>query len=306
MTIKVYINEVGGGWSPWDDFLRGTEEFAREFAISCKKMGHTVFVYNNGRHGTYKGVYFLPRGHFIPDCDYLLIIKQADLLDRNLEAAKRIVYYTNDIDDRERLTEARMAKVEQVAALSDWHKDNLLQGIPRVEVYGHAIHALEKPVDVSKKQKNLCVYASSPDRGLEVLQNIWGEIEKIYPDAKLEVAYNGRTEQEMDELYRRAEFWAYPCTGVELFCITGARAQQALTIPVVMPHMAVDEIVKAGYVSKTDDSAKDYAQLLAYALSDDMDEYNDALREKLSTYPWKTHDELASELLAEYPRLVMG
>lgn len=304
VLIKIYVNEVGGGWSPWDQFLRGTEDFAREFAVSCQKMGHTVFVYHNGKHGTYRGVYFLPREAFEAACDYLLVIKEATLLDRNLEAAKRIVYYTNDIDDRERLTPERMAKVEQVAALSQWHKDNLLQGIPRVEVYGHAVHPLRSTFK-KKKQRGLCVYASSHDRGLEELQAIWPKVKAAVkdqvPGVELEIAYNGRSEQQMDELYQRAEFWAYPCKGVELFCITGARAQQSLCIPVVIPHMAVGEIVKCGYMTKPGDTIEDYKTLLIAALTDQIHQ-NDNVRSQLATIHWKTHDELAAELLAVYPR----
>lgn len=292
MTIKVWVNEVGGGWSPFDDFLRGTEEFVREFAVACRRMGHTVSVYHNGAHGTYEHAYFLPHSAFTTDCDYLLVVKEAILLDRDLSAAKRIVYWTNDVDDKNRLTPRRLAKVEKVIAISEYHRNTFLADVPKVEVIGHGIYPERYRPNI--KERGLCLYASSPDRGLEELLQIWPSIERQFPHAKLEIAYNGRSEEAMDDLFRRAEFWVYPCKGTELFCIAGLKAQAAGCIPVIIPHMALAETVKFGFFSGSLPS--EFEEALAFALS--HPEESNRVAANAKTIRWPTHDEIAYRLLA--------
>ncbi len=249
-SIKIYVNEVHNGWTPWDSFLRGTEEYVREFATVATEMGHEVTVYHNGdQHGEYMGANYLPHGVFDNTADILLIVKEASLLDRDLRA-RRILYFTNDIDDEARLTPERLAKVEKVIAISKFHQDTYLAKTPKVQVIPHGCY-LERykdprTNDYYAKKPYLCLYASSHDRGLDKLEEFWPQIKAKVPQAQLVVTYDGTTEEEMDELYRRAEFWLYPCHGVELFCITGLKAQAAGMVPIVVPHMALTETVKVG------------------------------------------------------------
>lgn len=236
--IKVWVNEIHPhGWSPKSVFLPGSENFVRQFA----EMGGAT-VYMNGFEGEHNGATYKKHEDFTSECDLLLVVKDVGLLDKDLKA-KRIIYYTNDIFDRDQLTLERLAKVEKVIALSHFHQEVFLAGVPKVQVVSHGIKV--NPNKYTRK-KNLCVYASSPDRGLSKLLRDFEIIKKEIPDAELEIAYNGRTEEDMERLFWEADFWLYPCMGIELYCIAGIRAQAHGCFPIVVPTMALNETVKFG------------------------------------------------------------
>lgn len=233
--MNIYVNEVT--WSPLQPFLPGTEHFVKQFAEESAKHEPTT-VYMTGFEGVHNGVTYRPRGDFHPASDPLLIVKDASLLD--MDHPGRVIYYTNDIGDRDRLIGKRY---EKVLALSQFHKDVFLSGIPRVQVLSHGI---DRKVKNIAKQKNLCIYTSSPDRGLMTLLKEWKRIKRKFPDAELITTYNGLSEEQMEELYWKADFWVYPCTGIELYCIAGIRAQSHGCYPIIHPTMALQETVIYG------------------------------------------------------------
>lgn len=257
-SIAIWCNEVYGGWSPEQDFLAGTENFVRQFAGESVKRGFDAIVYQNGFVGDYRGSKYYPHNMFDSEVDILLIVKEASLLDIPLKA-KRVIYYTNDIEDSERLTPKRLQQVNKVLALSKYHRDYLLMGIPNVQVLSHGISKKDPPYN---KVPYSCLYASSPDRGLQLLLSLWPKIKKEIPEAELEIAYNGKTEPEMEELYSKSEYWLYPCKGVELYCITGIRAQAHGCVPIVTPHMALKETVRHGIKPKIENFVEETVALM--------------------------------------------
>lgn len=253
-SIKIWCNEIVNGWSPKSAFLPGSENFVRQFA----EMGGAT-VYMNGFEGEHNGAIYKRHDQFDSECDLLLIVKDAKILDLDLKS-KRVIYYTNDIFDQSQLTPKRLDKVEKVIALSNFHKDVFLSTTPKVQVVSHGIKVL--PNKYTRK-KNLCLYASSPDRGLSKLLRDFELIKKEIPDAELEIAYNGRSDEEMERLFWEADFWLYPCSGIELYCIAGIRAQAHGCFPIVVPTMALAETVKFGikcnsldFVKKTIEAMK--------------------------------------------------
>jgi glycosyltransferase involved in cell wall biosynthesis len=134
----------------------------------------------------------------------------------------------------------------------------------------------------SEKFSKQCLYASSPDRGLETLLKVWPDVYKNHPDASLIVTYGaepqdipgvmflGETDEEtMNELYKTSDFWTHPCSGGELFGITGIKAQASGCIPVIIPTMALKETVPTGYLAQ---SVDDYADTLEWALESSTEE----------------------------------
>ena len=55
--------------------------------------------------------------------------------------------------------------------------------------------------------------------------------------------------EELNSAYANTSFWTYPCTNVEVFCISALRAQFAGTIPVIIRGSALCETVRHGYKS---------------------------------------------------------
>lgn len=124
------------------------------------------------------------------------------------------------------------------------------------------------------------IYASSPDRGLDVLLNMWPDIKAKFPDATLDVAYgwkvfdmvaannpermawkekimeqmkqpgitdHGRIgKKELKELRQKCGIWAYPTYFTEINCITALEMQRDGVVPVTMTLAALKETVGAG------------------------------------------------------------
>jgi glycosyltransferase involved in cell wall biosynthesis len=292
MRIKVFTNWVGDGWSPWG-WLRGTECFIREFSVIAASKGHDVTVFHNGElHGDYKGAKFVDHKEFNYKCDLLLIIKEPSLVDSpNIKDAKKVLFYTNNVDERENLYPRRVEKIDRIFALSDWHKDNLLYDIPKVEVLFHGIYP-EKYKGGDKK-KDLCVYTSSPDRGLQHLREFWPEIKRQVPDAQLITAYDGKSDAEMCDLYRMADFWLYPCGGGELYSIAGQEAQAAGCMPIVIPTMALNETIRFGVKTNLQDFVKDtVATMKNRGLVE-------AERAKMLACKYPTHEDVFEQIIAK-------
>lgn len=241
------MNLVAGGWSPWDPFLGGTEEYVVETARGLARRGFAVRVCHNGRHGEYDGVAYLPHERFVGE-DIVLAVKQ-----RPPRLGQRNLFYTNDIHHRA----VAFDDFDHVIALSHWHADHLLGRTPKVQVIWHA--CWPGKYRAAAKVPRSCLYASSPDRGLVFLLSQWPRVHAA-TGATLTVTYGAQlshpmpgvtctgkvTAEHMDDLFRQSQFWLHPCTGVELFCISGAKAQAAGCIPVIVPAMALDETVRVG------------------------------------------------------------
>jgi glycosyltransferase involved in cell wall biosynthesis len=159
-----------------------------------------------------------------------------------------------------------------------------------------------------EKVKNQCLYASSPDRGLDVLEMIWPSVVEKHPDAHLYVTYGGQingpnvtcgefTEDEMNDLYNTSDFWVHPCSGGELFGITGVKAQAAGAIPVYFPMMALKETVRHGVKC---DGIRDMYEKLTDLMDDQP--AKDALRKQLAdeTYvDWTASTDRLLEIINE-------
>lgn len=125
-----------------------------------------------------------------------------------------------------------------------------------------------------------CIWTSSYDRGLNHLLDVWPEVLKEIPDAKLIITYgwnlydaafpnnperkawkekiNKQMEQkgiehrgrigqrEMVKLLQESGIWAYPTDFDEISCISAMKAQIYGAIPVTMKKAALKETVKWG------------------------------------------------------------
>jgi Glycosyltransferase len=127
---------------------------------------------------------------------------------------------------------------------------------------------------------NKVIYASSYDRGLETLLELWSDVRKQVPDATLDIFYgwdtydmvhsqnpekmkwkwgiirklnelkdegvieHGRiTHEELAKKFKEAKVWAYPTEFNEINCITALKAQEAGCIPVTTGCYALEETV---------------------------------------------------------------
>lgn len=135
------------------------------------------------------------------------------------------------------------------------------------------------------------IYASSYDRGLVTLLELWSDIKERVPEATLDIFYgwnsfdmvhktnpdqmkwkwtvirmlndlkdlgvneHGRVSHEvLAEKFKEADVWAYPTEFNEIHCITALKAQEAGCIPVTTGCYALAEtVVNNKYTVKCED-----------------------------------------------------
>jgi glycosyltransferase involved in cell wall biosynthesis len=125
------------------------------------------------------------------------------------------------------------------------------------------------------------LYASSHVRGLAYLFEVWEDVKKAVPNAKLDIYYgresydavhkgNPERMKWMDDMQARAKeldgvtdhgkvsqdtiiqegfksgVWAYPCPFPEIYCITAIKSQASGAVPVSSNFAALDETVQFG------------------------------------------------------------
>ena len=246
MKINIVVGKVMHGWEPTDKRLGGTEDAAVEWRRRLIERGHEVKVYRNGRGGPQPEGYY-ERDTYYPDSDITININSSDI-----PAAGPTIYITNETNANTLDLSSYDAVVWPTQYAEETIPVNNAQRFILPYGYDHTkIFPMEKVI-------NQCLYASSPDRGLDALERIWPRVVEQFPDATLVVTYGGKidgpnitcgefTNDEMDELYCKSDLWLHPCNGGELFCITGIKAQAAEAIPVYFPTMALGETVKEGY-----------------------------------------------------------
>jgi glycosyltransferase involved in cell wall biosynthesis len=143
--------------------------------------------------------------------------------------------------------------------------------------YGIIVVGKEEPVI---RDPHLITYGSSYDRGLDILLNMWPEIKKAVPDARLRIFYGWNLfdvafgdnperqawKEKMNKLmeqdgithlgrishdavkkeFETAGIWAYPTYFGEISCITAMKAQAYGAVPCVINYAALKETVKFG------------------------------------------------------------
>lgn len=286
MRINFLVNEVFNGWEPTDTRLGGTEESVVRWAEELARRGYTVFVYHNPRtedwddftytegpaNGTYNGVWYCPRKAYTNEGAYEPEDKSVCINIKSSEVPPKepTIYLTNETN----ADTLDLSLYDAVVWPSQWAKDHISVNNPNVFIVPHGYDP--EKIYPGKKIPKQCFYASSPDRGLDTLLEAWPKVVAEHPDATLLLTYGAKIEpmqgvinlgevdeETMNEIYRTSDIWCHPCSGGELYCITGIKAQAAGCVPVIIPTMALAETVKSGFFAK---SAEDYADTLIRAL----------------------------------------
>lgn len=315
MRINFLVNEVTGGWEPTDTRLGGTEESVVRWAEELAKRGHQVLVFHNGnKKARYKNtdVVWIDRNSFFYDdgnADVYINVKSHDFRgdDRfmagKLMPQRPVLYLTNETN----ASDLDLSTYDGVIWPSQWAEENIPVNNSRRFILPHGYDSSK--IYPSKKIPKQCLYASSPDRGLETLLRVWPKVHAAHPDATLKVTYGatefdfpgieflGEVDEEtMNQLYRESDIWTHPCNGGELYGITGIKAQAAGCVPVIIPTMALKETVRHGYF--TDEAH--YAETLIKAL--DEPEKRSEIRKVLSgeRYPdWQDSTDQLLKIIRE-------
>ena len=281
MRINFLCNKVFNGWKPTDTRLGGTEESIVQWAKELTRLGHKVTVYDNDNRDSYNG-----------GGDVCINIKSSDIPPK-----EPTLYLTNETN----ANELDLSAYSGVIWPSEWAKKHIPVNNKNIYILPHGYDP--KQIYPGKKIKRQCLYASSPDRGLDRLLEVWPEVNCMVPDATLIVTYGADAslpgvinmgeadEGTMNELYRTSDIWCHPCNGGELFGITGVKAQVAGCVPVIIPTMALAETVKV-YMEATNDN---YAEVLIKTLLNAK--MRTDVRKELKNYTFSTWEDSTRILL---------
>lgn len=272
MVINFLVNPVVNGWEPTDTRLGGTEESVVRWAEELVSRGHKVTIFYNRRSddkSVYEsfenpGLYYAPREHYQSAkhdpssfwdthyADVCINIKSSEV--KPIEG-ERMLYLTNETD----ANRLDLSAYEAVIWPSEWADENIPVNNPQRYILPHGYDS--DKIKPGKKISKQVLYASSPDRGLDLLLACWPSVYEAHPDANLIVTYGapaqdipgvtflGEVDEDMmNELYATSDVWAHPCSGGELYGITGIKAQASGCVPVYIPTMALSETVKHGVI----------------------------------------------------------
>ena len=191
--IAVYVARDPMAWLPDDadgnGLPGGAELGAVEVASGLAALGASVVVYGNVRRAaTRAGVRYLERGAFDPRdrVDALLASRAPELFEERPSASTTLLW-VHDPDAGPALTPARARNVDRLLALSGWHERNLRLRHPfaaeRVVRIRNGVDATRFAARPPRTPRVVC--AIQPERGLDVVLELWPEIRARVPHAEL-------------------------------------------------------------------------------------------------------------------------
>ncbi len=193
MKIEIITNDVEGGWAPEDlaNFLGGNEESITLLAGALARAGQdvTVFTSLKGEARTVDKVNWKPLREFRMDDehDVLMTVKDRAPWFRGCDARLKL-HWCNDVEVP--WSHGTLQWVDKIICLGSYHRERV-SWMPDEKVAIIPLGMDMRPFrnNGKKRDPNLAVYISSPDRGLETLLEDWEEIKKFRPDLKLFVTY---------------------------------------------------------------------------------------------------------------------
>jgi glycosyltransferase involved in cell wall biosynthesis len=202
MHIVFACGDTLADWNPETakTMSGGSEVAVVELSARLAAKGHRVEVFTScGWDGErdYDGVkyFFTDRLWSVAKCNALIVWRNADLFEVPLLTKTKLLW-VHDLQPQNS-THRRLLRADRVVSVSAWHRKFLIEaerlhpehvtwmrgGIPLERFHWSAnIGAIRDPLKV--------VYASSPDRGLIPLLEMWPHVLAAVPQAELHVFYN--------------------------------------------------------------------------------------------------------------------
>lgn len=287
--IVIYCGPTFETWSPLNittGGLGGSEEAVVYLSRELVKQGWLVEVYNNcGAPGIHDGVEYKNfwQHDQSTEADIFIAWRNSEYV-MHANKSARVFVWLHDRQKLEYWTDERVRRIEKAIVLSAYHREDL-PFIPDAQILisrNGIVPAHFAGASKINRDHMKCVYASSPDRGLDVLLELWPEIRAKSKDAHLHVFYgfsktydmlhrdrenmmqykehimkmleqdgvhyHGKVAHpELHDHFMSAGLWLYPTYFTEISCITAMKCQAAGAIPVTMALAALDETVQHGY-----------------------------------------------------------
>lgn len=283
--------------------LNGSEEAVIYMGEKLAKLGYKVLVFGdpppNSSHSLPESNPRYVDTSFKNDSllDIAISWRMPDAAARLKSCARKVYLWPHDTC-HSLLTDAQVNGFDDVLWLSDWQRNQWIFVNPNLakftKILGNGINPEQFHPLQERVNPHSCIYGSNYARGLEVLLDIWPGIKQQFPRATLDIYYgwqhwgllssekeakmriqlaqlasldvrdHGQVgHEELNRAYEKASIWAYPCTSLEVFCITALRAQLAGALPVIIEGSGLKETVRHGFKCS---QGQDYPAILKNAM----------------------------------------
>lgn len=215
-SIAFFTRPLFEPWHPEivkDGGIGGAETCVMEIAKRFAQDGWRSVVF--GTPGPYRGtvdsdgVEWWSSEDFLTTEKFTVLVssRTPELFDANINAKLKLLWMhdVNTGPNFEGEFGDRLANVDYVVGLTNWHCQHLNY------MYGvepHKLACIPNGIDLSRfddwattpKQPHKFVWSSSPDRGIDVLINMWPSIRKRWSDAELHVFYGWHSIEKILEI----------------------------------------------------------------------------------------------------------
>jgi len=252
--------------------VRGTDKFYVKTAEAVAKSGkfdNVVVLYDGDETKFVKGVTYVPRSQWLAGgasvwlrCNprgYRPRPKHVDYFMVWTNFALPSGFYADFVKN--------CPDVDRICVISQYAKARFQADCGQIDlkVVPHGIdHGIYNRPEVEERQPRVC-FTSSPDRGLDVIRQVWQDYE-LAPYAELWASSYGtqaKSDGQVADVLRTSDFWVHPGVGEELFCLAAVEAQACGATPIVVPNGALAETARFGYRS----TAESFAETLATAVT---------------------------------------
>lgn len=237
-------------------------------------------------------------------------------------------------------------KLKNIFCLTEWHSNFLKNVFPIlksiVKPFNYGIDDRFKN-KIHQKVKNKFIYSSFPNRGLLQLLQMWPKIYEKEPTSTLHIYsdinnkwsndvepdkmndirlllksfkerknglgihyYGWVNKNELANAWLSSDFWFYPCTFMETFCLTALEAASSKTFVITNDLAALQDTVgDRGSIIKGDAKTQEWQEKALEQIFYFMDEKNKEKKERLINinYEWSlnlTWEKQANKLFKEY------
>lgn len=269
--LHVFCGQTLDEWTPAtpdEKGIGGSETAVVEVMSRIQKAGWDVTVFNTtgNAEGYYDGVLYTNWDRWRPQMKSdMFVAWRTPLLGREQSMSKERWLWLHDLNMHDDFTPEIASGFDKVLGVSEFHRDHLKMVYPfirNVDYVPNGIN-LERFAKLPERKKRFrCIWASSPDRGLDNLFSMWRVIVGFEPAAELHIFYGwdnldkmvamGRVElgdykrailkmgklpgihwrgkvgqKELAEEMLDADLWLYPTRFIETFAITALEAMAA-------------------------------------------------------------------------------
>lgn len=280
-------------WTPnsLKEGIGGSEEAIIHLSRLLSEKGWNVEVYNNcgAEEKRFGKVKFKPYWSWnYRDKQDVIVLWRSPRMAKYPINAKKIVIDLHDVIKDGEFNKERLTNIDKVFVKSNFHK-SLFPSVPEekfVVVPNGILTDKFKPDAEIKRDPYLMINTSSPDRGINGLIDLFLEVKKEVPQAKLKWCYGwdvfdvihrenqkmmdwkksvidkmekagvenlGRiSHDEIIKLHKQANILAYPTDFAEIDCIAVSKALAAGNIVVATDFSSIGEKADYGYWVKSD------------------------------------------------------